>query len=127
MALNPQYADNPRSESVEISASNTNRDGTGTIVQLIQAVGEIGTIVDRIYIKATGTTTAGMFRIFKREGSGSWKLYDEIPVTAITPSASLPTFRVILNVGEVLKSGDSFGVSTHNAESFIAHAFGGDF
>jgi hypothetical protein len=127
MALNPEYATTPRSSQVEISTANTNRDGTGTIAQLIDSRGTIGTSIDRIIVKATGTTTAGIVRIFKREGTGTWQLFDEIAVTAITPSGTVPTFRAILNVSEVLKTGDSLGVSTHNAESFIVHAFGGDF
>lgn len=127
MGTTANFAATPRSEVVEISAANTNRDGTGTIVSAFTS-GASGSRVDRIEIKATGTTTGGMVRAFKKDGAGAWQLWREYVVTAATPSATVPTFSIIEDdISEILKTGMQIGFSTHNAETFKAHIGAGDF
>ncbi len=73
-----------------VSVANTGRDGTGTIVAIAAAPANgAGGVVERIRAKANGTTSAaGMLRFFYYTGS-VYRLLKEIPVAAITPSASL--------------------------------------
>ncbi len=127
MSATANFAATPRSEIGTISAANTNRDGTGTIVSVFTS-GASGSRVDGILIKATGNTTLGMVRAFKKIGAGSWELWKEFAVSSATPSATVKTFEVSdQDVGEVLKTGVEVGFATHNAETFKVHVNGGDF
>lgn len=127
MSNTANFASTPRNTIADVAVANTNRDGTGTIVSAFVA-GASGGRVDRIEIKATAATTAGMVRAFKRVSAGAWKLWREYPVTAITPSASVATFAYREDdIGEVLIAGMEIGFATHNAEGFEVHTSGGDF
>lgn len=116
--LNQQnYAAIPSTAAAQISAANTARDGTGTLVT-VETAGASGTRIDDITIIATGTTTAGMVRLFLHDGTTA-RLWREVPVSAITPSATVQTFSSSLNnLALVLQSGWSLRASTHNAETF---------
>jgi hypothetical protein len=141
MSVQPAYAAAPIGFGpVQISAANINRDGTGTIAQIAVGRGP-GTRVERVRVRATGTTTAGMIRIYKkasglaRNADGTfasytaptWRLIHEIPVSAITPSASVEAFsgEWAPTNGHTLADGEQLGVSTHNAETFNVEALGG--
>ena len=117
MASNANYAATPKSALAQLSAANTLRDGTGTIVTVLSA-GTSGSRVDDIVITATGTTTAGMVRLFLHDGTNA-RLLREVPVTAITPSGTVQAFTASLpNLALVLAPGWSLRASTLNAESF---------
>jgi hypothetical protein len=117
MAINAQYAATPASAAVQISAANTARDGTGTIVN-VETAGASGTRIDDLTITATGTTTAGMVRLFLHDGTNN-RLLREVPVSAVTPSGTVPAFIAqLFNLGLVLQSGWSLRAATHNAETF---------
>lgn len=125
MASSPQYIGTAKSPSVAVSTANTNHDGTTGTYGTLMTAGASGSRVDRINIKATGTTTAGMIRLF----IGS-SLIQEIPVIAITPSATQPSFGTdfVFDSGLVLQAGSVLKVSTNNAEQFnITVISGGDF
>ena len=133
MSTAPQYAATPRFDAETISTANTNRDGTGTIGTVFTA-GASGSRVDRITIKATGTTTSGMVRLYVYDGA-TYFLYREIAVSAITPSGTTATFSSAMSsnnaqdIGHlplILPTGHSLRASTHNAESFNILAYGGD-
>lgn len=123
MADKPAFAATPRLEVAQVSTANTNRDGTGTIVTVFTA-GASGSRIRRIEAKATGTTTAGMVRIFLHDGTNA-RLFSELPVPALTPSGTIAAFRSALvegiNPGDLplfLPSGWSIRAATHNAETF---------
>lgn len=132
MSTSAQYASTPKCGVGQVSVANTNRDGTGTIVTVFSA-GASGSRIDAINIKATGTTTAGMIRLFIHDGADA-RLLTEVPVTAITPSGTLPSWEAQLNTNTmtqvlplVLPTGYSLRAATNNAETFNLLAFGGDF
>jgi hypothetical protein len=127
MATQAQYAATPRGVVVQVSTANTNRDGTGTLATVMTA-GSNGTRIDDIWIVATGTTTAGVVRLFVNDGSNS-RLWQEILVTAITPSTTVQVFNTALfNQALILPSGYSLTASTNNAETFnIIVSRAGDF
>jgi hypothetical protein len=123
----PIFTLTPRIQSARISTANANRDGTGTLGSVIAGATD-GTRVDRIVICATVTTTAGMVRLFIDDATNI-RLWREVPVTAITVSASVAGFThtisspdslplLVLPLNYTLKAG------THNAEQIdvIAHA-----
>lgn len=127
MASTPAFAAVPRCAIGQVAAANTNRDGTGTIVTLYTAP-SAGSRFDRIDIKAVGTTTAGMVRLYIHDGSNA-RLWKEVVVTAATPSATAPAFAATLDLSSaplLLPNGYSLRASTHNAETFNIIATGGD-
>lgn len=111
-----------------ISSASAIRTTTGvTGLTSLFVAGTNGSRVDRIRVKATATTTAGMVRIWIYSGSGNAQLLFEIPVSAITPSATVASFDTYLNVDmENLPSGYTLYATTEKAEAFNVMAFGGD-
>lgn len=119
MSTQAQYASTPRAAVGQVSTANTNRDGTGTIVTVFTA-GASGSRIDDIVVTATGTTTAGMVRLFVHDGTNA-RLWQEVPVTAVTPSGTVAAFTAsLLNQALILPNGWSLRASTHNAETFNA-------
>ena len=130
MANSPSYAALPRCVSSQLSVANTQRNGSGTIVNVFTA-GENGSRIDKIRIAATNTTTAGSVRLFINNGAGN-RFYKEFPVVALTPSATNPPFAVTTNSGVdvdlpiLLPSDYSLQAATEKAELFNVFVFGGD-
>lgn len=132
MATTPSFASTIKVGTGVLATSNTNRDGSGTLTTVYTA-GTNGSRIDFLKITATGTTTAGMIRLFISSGTNNY-LYHEIPVLAITPSTSTEVFQTYLtsenNIDVMpifLENGQSLKASTHNSETFNVIAFGGDF
>lgn len=114
----------------QISTANTGRDGSGTLGTVFTGSAN-GDTVDHIDIVATGTTTAGVVRLFISDGTNI-RLWKEILVSAITPSATVQVFSS--NVDCSLPSNALFiqstwllRCSTHNAETFNVIAHGGSY
>ena len=118
MATTAQYASTVRSAIAQISTANTNRNGTGTIGTVFTGAAG-GSRIDDITITATGTTTAGVVRLFINDGTTSY-LWQEILVSAITPSTTVQVFSfTLLNQALILASSSwSLRASTNNAETF---------
>ena len=117
MAINAQYASTPRAALGQVSTANTARDGTGTLATILTA-GSNGTRIDDIKIQATGTTTAGVVRLFLHDGTNA-RLFAEILVSAVTPSTTVEAWSAtLLNQAIVIPSGWSLRASTNNAETF---------
>lgn len=109
-----------------VSTANSNLDGTGTLATLIQAGAAAswnGLKVNSIIIKATGNTTPGMIRLFiQNSGSTLTKLTAEIPVPAVTRSATTESFFYRIDYGDKgldIQPDYKILVSTQNAETFI--------
>ena len=132
MSTFAQYASVPKCGIGQVSVANTNRDGTGTIGTIFSA-GANGSRIDAIDLKAVGTTTTGMVRLFIHDGVNA-RLLTEVPVAAITPSGTLPSWEAQLNTNTMtqvlpllLPAGYSLRAATNNAETFNIIALGGDF
>jgi hypothetical protein len=76
MASAPAFASTPRLGVAAVSTANTNRDGTGTIVDILTGVAA-GTRIDEIVLKATGDPADSVVTIFVHNGT-SYFLFDEI-------------------------------------------------
>jgi hypothetical protein len=127
MATAAQYAATVKSAQVQISTANSLRTGAGTIGTLI--IGSTnGTRVDDITITATGTTTAGVVRLFISDGTNI-RLWQEVLVSAITPSTTVQVFSyTILNQALLLQSSWYLAASTDKAETFnVIATRAGDF
>lgn len=127
MASTPNLPSTPRLAYGALSAANTNRDGTGTIVDVLTGVAA-GTRIDRVVIEATGTTTAGVVRLFLYDGSG-YRLFYEQLVSAVTPSTSIAAARYEVGFTDLVLPSSSWklAASTHNAETFAVFAHGADY
>lgn len=125
----PIHINVPIAATVQISTANTNRDGTGTLGTVVTAAND-GTRIEKITIKATGTTTAGMVRLFI-DNLTNVRLWKEVTIDAITPSGTVEAFSKVIELfgddaldlpsGYILKAG------THNAEAFNVIAEGGNY
>jgi len=127
MASAPIFVGAPKTWQSAISVANTNRDGTGTMVQLVSA-GASGSRIDRLRIVASGATTAGAVRFFLNDGTNKYMVKERL-VTAITPSTSTAVFEddVSFVDGLALPTGWSLMAATNNAEAFKVFAQGGDY
>lgn len=123
----PLFIVTPRVYRVVISTANALLTGGGTIGTLVTGSTN-GDFVEMINIKANQTTTAGMVRLFISDGA-TFELYDEVAVTAATPSATVKAFQAqyIPVRPLVIQSGFILGVSTENAEEFVVIAQGGSY
>lgn len=118
MASTATFFGTPRTAVAQVSTANTNRDGTGTLVDVLTGAAT-GTRIDDLEITATGATTAGVVRLFLNDGTNS-RLWREIMVSAITPSTTTAVFSASLrDLGLILASASwKLQASTHNAETF---------
>lgn len=144
MPSRPLYASAKiRSESAVIVAANTTRDASSTtgIVDLIAAPGPVaglvkGCRVEVVRLKALGTTTAGVIRLWKKNGS-TYRLFKEVSVAAKTATGGVQAWEDDQSVrsqpGEnipavILKESEVLCVSSYNLDAgFVATAEGGDF
>lgn len=126
MANAPQFAAIPKIGSGQVTVANTFRDGTGTLANIITGVAT-GTKIQEIVIQATGTTTAGMVRLYLFDGTNN-RLFDEFVVSAITVGASTAAFRTTKSYDNLTLPSASWVLraSTHNAETFNVIALGAD-
>lgn len=112
-----------------ISAANTDRTGTGTMTSVLTADPD-GTRVTRILVQAKATTTAGIVRLWLFDGV-NYRLWKEVPITAITVSATQIAFASALEYlaerALVLPSGYTLYASTEKAEPFNIIIEGGDY
>ena len=125
----------PVCSSAILATANPNRDGTGANAQVFAfpSPGSVGGRCDWIRIQALAATTAGMIRLFVMNPAGAFFMIAEIPVAAVTPSASAPAFSAdyfppynsAINQSQLI-AGPNFRLyaSTENAEPFAVTAFG---
>lgn len=102
----------------QVTTANANKDGTtGAYATLVTGAAN-GTKVNQVDITALVTTTAGMIRFFVYDGT-NYRMIKEIPVTAITVSASVAGFTYTWRpTNLILESGDTLKVSTEKTETF---------
>jgi hypothetical protein len=128
MASAPVFVGTPKTWFAQVSAANTNRDGSGTIVDLVTA-GANGSRIDEVEIEAAGTVTAGVIRLYLYDGTNT-RLFKERLVSATTPSTTVKVWEDVVTFlnGLNLPPGATWKlrVSTHNAETFNIFARGGD-
>lgn len=130
MSAEPAFASTPRCAIGQVSAANTNRDGSGTLATIF-AAGAAGSKIERVRIQAVATVTAGVVRLFIHDGTNA-RLLREVLVSAATPSTTVEAFSADLDFSGpdqalVLPAGYSLRASTHNAETFNVFAIGGDY
>jgi hypothetical protein len=91
MAFTPKLVKSYRGVRGQVTTAQTDKSGA-TTTNLVDVVtpGASGTRVFEIRCKPTGTTAAGIVTVFTKEGS-TYRLIDEIEITAATSSTSVVT------------------------------------
>ena len=126
MAAAPSFAATVRASAANIATADTSRTAP-TNVGTVFTAGSSGSRIDEVTIISTGTTTAGVVRLWVYTGS-TYYLLSETIVSAITPSTSIAVFSSVSTYNNLmLPSGYSLRATTNNSESFNVIAFGGDF
>jgi hypothetical protein len=92
MATAPAFASVPRAAVAAVSTANTNRDGTGTIVDILTGVAA-GTRIERLVVQATADPADSIVTIFIHNGT-SYFLFDEIDLSnPAAASGTVTAFR----------------------------------
>lgn len=130
MASSPVFAGTPNYGVASVSTANTNRDGTGTIVDVWTA-GASGGKVERVVLKATGDPADSVVTMYIYDGA-TYRLFDEFdlgdPTAASTTVTGYRTDRAYSDL--ILESGQkvAFAITVAlTAGVIVAHVFGGDF
>lgn len=129
--LNPVFTLTPVVGAASISVSDGGSRTSPSNAANVVVAGTNGTMIVAVYVKATGTTTAGLVRLWLFNGT-TYYLFEEIAVTAVTPSGTVASFSgqsaLVTPVTPLcIPSGWTLRASTQNAEGFVVEGFGGDF
>ena len=117
-----------------ISAANTAKDGTGTVVTVFTADATNGSYVASIAVRALGTNVASVLRVFVNNGSANSTaannslVYEHsLPATTLTEVAA--TAHNEIPIARALPAGYKLNVTLGTAVSagYQVTAFGGDF
>jgi hypothetical protein len=131
---NPIYTLVPEVQwGANITAANTNMDGTGT-VETVFTAGSEGSFVQTIRLKAAGTNVATVARFFINNGSTNTtaannSLFDEISLPATTASAASALTTMEVPINKALPNGYKINMTlgTAVAAGWKGTAFGGDY
>lgn len=113
MAAETQYTAN--TGMVIISSGNPLLNGGGALGTVLTGASN-GTLIKTVSIKAQGTTTHGMVRLFIYDGTNT-KLISEVEIPAVTRTVTDPAFEISIPMDYSLKSGWSLKASTEQNEN----------
>ena len=128
MATNPSFIGTSRLTTVNVATANTAIDGTGTITSLITGA-STGTRILEIDAQCAATSAAALVNIFITTDSGTtWRLFDQITITAATSSNTVKANRNIATYANLVlpDAAARLGVTTTISQSTNIIALGGD-
>ena len=85
----PVFTQGIRSVQTQVTAANTNRDGTTGAYSSSLAVGALGSLINGIVFQAIVTTAVGLLRIFYAPDGTNFRLIAEVPTTGATISGTV--------------------------------------
>jgi hypothetical protein len=104
-----------------LDTANANRDGSGTLVDLVTGIAAPGTMVTSLNIAALGVTSRGFVRLFVYDGTNNG-FYDEIIVPEITTAMlalNQKVFRFLyLCAIPLVGTSQILRASTHTGDDF---------
>lgn len=101
MASTPNFTSTPRVGTGSVSATNTNRDGTGTIVDVLTGAAN-GTKINEVVIKSTGRPADSIVTLYLNDGTSNW-LFDEVDLGAPSASSATATaYRTSVQYGNLV-------------------------
>lgn len=110
MAAAPVFVATPRLGFAAVSAANTNRDGTGTIVDALTGVAA-GTRIDRVVLHTTGDPADSIVTMFLFDGA-TYRLYDEFDLgNPAAASTTVPGFHTERVYSDLILPGASWKVA----------------
>lgn len=109
----PIFAQTPILAQTYITGSYTDRTGATSGLYTLVTAGSSGSKVTQIGVKFTGNTVVGTLLVFVTNTSGaSPRLYDEVPVAALTVSTTSGSYRNVntytdfqINAGQLIQVG----------------------
>jgi hypothetical protein len=134
MATDPQFASTVKAGAAIPAGAETSLT-VPTLSSVVVTAGTAGSKIEEITVEAVTTslaptTVAGLVYLFLFDGT-TYHLYDTIPVTAVTASATVPPFRatrsypnLLLPPNWSLRASQSIA---GNANILKVTALGGDF
>lgn len=128
MATAPAFIATPRVALASVSTANTAIDGSGTITALISGAGN-GTRILQIDAQCAASSAAALINIFLSTDSGTtWKLFDQITITAATVSTSVKGNRATATYANLVLPTSAYrlGVATSVTQATNVIALGGD-
>lgn len=106
MASSPNFTGTPRMGIASVSTANTNRDGTGTIVDILTGASS-GTKISEVVIKSTGRPADSIVTLFLFDGVTNW-LFDEIDLGApAASSTTISAYRTSVQYTNLILPSDS--------------------
>ncbi|BBB61927.1 hypothetical protein UNDKW_3654 [Undibacterium sp. KW1] len=120
--------------SALITAANTNKDGTGTVVQISSPAGPNGAFVESVEAIPIGTNNASVLRVFLNNGSSTSSaanniLWEEVslPATVLTEVAAQA--KVVIPLNRAIPAGYTLyaTMGTAVAAGWRARAHSGDY
>jgi hypothetical protein len=110
MSSSPTFFGTPNTARARLGTNDASRTAPANVTTLVTAAAG-GTKVEEIVVMGAGTTVADNVLLWIYDGA-NYRNYDEVLVTAVTPSTSLAAFRRRLTYDNlVLKSGESLRAS----------------
>jgi hypothetical protein len=107
MASTPNFTGTPRVAAASVSTANTNRDGTGTIVDVMTGATN-GTKIQEVVIKSTGDPADSIVTLFLNDGTTNW-LYDEIDLgNPAAGSATVTAYRTVVQYANLVLPSSSW-------------------
>lgn len=101
MASTPNFTGTPRVTVASVSTTNTNRDGTGTIVDVMTGA-STGTKIQEVVVKSTGDPADSIVTLFLNDGTTNW-LYDEIDLgNPAAGSATVTAYRTVAQYANLI-------------------------
>lgn len=133
MATDPSFASVVKLGAALLGAVETNLQVPTTTSTVVTA-GASGTKIEEVVVKATNTTLvattiAGLVYLFLHDGS-TYHLYDDLPVSAVTSSATVASFRYSRTYSNLwIPSGWSLRASqsANTASILKCEVFGADY
>lgn len=131
--LTPIFPLTPKALWATLTAANTAKDGTGTVVNLVTA-GANGAFVEDIRVKALGTNTASVLRIFLNNGASNAvaannTLWYEISLPATTLSEVAALVDIVIPINRAIPIGYKLNatIGTTVAAGWAATGSAGDY
>ena len=128
MAAAPSFISTPRLTQVNVSSANTAIDGSGSITSLMTGAAA-GTRVLEVDVQCAATSAAALVNLFiSLDGGSTWKLFDQITVSAATSSTTVKANRNLTTYANLILPNASavLGITTTIAQSTNVIALGGD-
>lgn len=96
--------------SALITAANTNKDGTGTVVQISSPAGPNGAFVESVEALPIGTNNASVLRVFLNNGSSTSSaanniLWEEVSLPATLLAEVAAQAKVVIPLNRAIPAG----------------------